>query len=203
MKVGAGIRSGLIDCLISFKPPCLPSKSSLTALPYNPARASNGKETPPPPVLVPPPKALVNVDVKPPVAPVNGFTPPVALEKAPPKGFVSPVLIACPKGLLAVANVLPVAPAVKPLKNGDTPGIFLLATVWKKLVNLGNLPPKPTALPRPPRAPPIAVPTPGISIATGATFLTTFFKLLPSFLRKPNSAIPVIGFMDIPPPTVY
>ena len=50
-------------------------------------------------MLVPPPKALVNVDVKPPVAPVKGFTPPVALEKAPPKGFVSPVLIACPKGL--------------------------------------------------------------------------------------------------------
>ena len=50
-------------------------------------------------------------------------------------------------------------------------------------------------------------PTPGIKGATtetiGAIFLATFFKLLPIFFKKPNSGLPVIGLIDIPPPTVY
>ena len=41
-----------------------------------------------------------------------------------------------------------------------------------------------------------APPTPGINKgkATGATFFTTFFSDLPSFLKKPNCSKPVCGF---------
>ena len=44
---------------------------------------------------------------------------------------------------------------------------------------------------------------PGITAATGASFLTTFLTCLNFFLSHPNSGNPVIGLIDIPPPTVY
>ena len=55
--------------------------------------------------------------------------------------------------------------------------------------------------PNPPSAPPKAVPTPGINIAIGATFLTTFLRLFPIFLKKPNCSKPVVAFkLAIPIP---
>ena len=58
-------------------------------------------------------------------------------------------------------------------------------------------------VPNPPAKAPKAEPTPGISIATGATFLATFLIDLKAFLKKPNSGRPVIGFIDMPAPTSY
>ena len=58
-----------------------------------------------------------------------------------------------------------------------------------------------TALPSPPNTPPKAVPTPGINAAIGATFLTTFLRLLPIFLKKPNCSKPVDSLrLAIPTP---
>ena len=58
--------------------------------------------------------------------------------------------------------------------------------------------------PIPPNAAPTAVPTPGTNMAMGATTLAAFLRNLPTFLKKPNSSKPVMGFrLAMPAPTTY
>jgi len=103
-----------------------------------------------------------------------------------------------------------VPPAIDEIPGMPRPARPLAALEAKPPIPLAT-PPKPGILlkplttppPSPPRTPPKAVPTPGINAATGATFLTTLPIDLNVFFYQPNSAIPVIGLIDIPSPTVY
>ena len=97
---------------------------------------------------------------------------------------------------------MPPKPLAVPPAIEDKPGIPAFAmppmTVLPTLPRALPNPPRPIFVkplvarpPKPPKAPPKAVPIPGTNTARGATFLTTFFKLLPIFLKKPNSSSPV------------
>ena len=109
----------------------------------------------------------------------------------------------------------PAPPEAMPPAIGEIPGIPRdpsppSAELAKPPMLLANPPnpilamPAPAKPPIPPRAAPIAVPTPGISIAMGATTFATFFRLLNVFLNQPNSSKPVIGLrLAMPPPTTY
>ena len=115
------------------------------------------------------------------------------------KGFklAIPDLIAPLPNVRAFPKVPP-EPAVIAFPTPPRPGI----DPTNPPIPLATLP-KPTLPKRDPPTAPKAWPTPGINIATGATFLATFFTDLKVFFNQPNSGCPVIGLILICGPTIY